>query len=110
MKRVGEILVVTWFGHNLELPLPAPQFDMYTVRKLIMQLDVEAPRQSIGGIMTRAQQRQAEARRRQAQEAEADASWAPHTATPSDSELSRLQCYTQPEPWYNTSEGGSRNQ
>ena len=24
-------LVMTWFGHNLELPLPAPQFDMYTI-------------------------------------------------------------------------------
>ena len=80
MKRDGENLVMTWLGHNFELPLLVPQFDMYTVRKLTMQLDVEAPRQSIGGVMTRAQRRQAEARRQQAQEAEADASWAPHTA------------------------------
>ena len=57
MRRDAAIgrMIMTWFGHSLELPLSAPQFDMYTVRSLAMQLDVEAPRQSIGGIMTRAQ-------------------------------------------------------
>ena len=53
-------MIMTWFGHSLELPLLAPQFDMYTVRSLTMQLDVEPPRQSIGGVMTRAQRRRAE--------------------------------------------------
>ena len=48
-------LAMTWFGHNFELPLPAPQYDLYTVRSLTMQLNMEAPRQSIGGVMTRGQ-------------------------------------------------------
>jgi hypothetical protein len=67
MKRSTEVedqLIMTWHGHNLELPLPAPQFDLYTVKSLLMQLDVEAPRQSIGGVMTRAQRRRAEEQRR----------------------------------------------
>ena len=59
-------MIRTWFGHSLELLLPAPQFDMYTIRSLTMQLDVEAPRQSIGGVMSRAQRRRAEESHRRA--------------------------------------------
>ncbi|KAJ1254645.1 hypothetical protein BS78_K014300 [Paspalum vaginatum] len=46
-------LVMTYFGHILEIPLLAPQYGLYRVKSLTMQLDMEAPGQSIGGVMTR---------------------------------------------------------
>ena len=83
---------MTWFGHSLELPLLAPQFDMYTIRSLTIQLDVEAPRQSIGGVMTRSQRRRAEELR--------------HKARGEDDE-EPIHASTPSEPsWYFSSTGG----
>ena len=41
-------------GYNVELPLPAPQFSLYQVEELTMQL-TDPARHSSTGVMTRAQ-------------------------------------------------------
>lgn len=85
-------MIMTWFGHSLELPLPAPQFEMYTIRSLTMQLDVEAPSQSIGGVMTRAQRRRAEESH--------------HRARGEDSEKPIHASLPSKPSWYFSSTGG----
>ena len=46
-------LIMTYFGHKFDAPLPAPHLDLYKVTSLTMQLDAEPPRVSFAGVMTR---------------------------------------------------------
>ncbi|WVZ97251.1 hypothetical protein U9M48_042801, partial [Paspalum notatum var. saurae] len=62
--------IMIFRGSDFELPLPAPQYKLYSVRTLTMQLESkpEPGRNSISRVMTRAQRRRAEEQIRKANE------------------------------------------
>ena len=68
---------MTYFGHKIEVPLPAPHLDLYKVTSLTIQLDVEPPRASFVGVMTRGQMRPAAQQQREMYESGAGTSRAP---------------------------------
>ncbi|KAJ1253593.1 hypothetical protein BS78_K230600 [Paspalum vaginatum] len=84
---------MTYRGCDVELPLPAPQFKLYSVRTLTVQLEPapapepEPARNSVARVMTRAQRHQPKERLRkayeEAQEPGAEPAWTHPGAGPS---------------------------
>lgn len=87
-----ETYVMIYKGYDFEVPLPAPQYKLYSLNTVAMPMDgpfvpPEEPRHSVAGVMTRAQRRAAQERlQKQAQDAQAegaDPAWFHTEAGPS---------------------------